>query len=232
MKHSNFSTFVYLFFVVFSIHSCKEETPDQPEPTAFTYTAADSLMFEHSGTLSYPVSVQSSSGKEFISSFSEFTSSFSSNGTTLYIPSNGSDAFDVVFNQFGVSPGVYPCKLTVAVPNENNAVKTKTVQMVYRPNCAYAFRNYTIAEITYEINGILLNKSITCNYNFEGQLEVEGLAPYTIKFIFNCANATVTMVPLIHLGSVVTCAGTIEGSEIALQFFNDGQLNSVGRIKL
>jgi hypothetical protein len=231
MKHRNLSSLFYLFIIVLTTQSCKEEIPDEPAPTAFTYTAADSLVFEHSGTLSYPVSVQSSSGKEFISSFSEFTGSFSSNNTTLYIPSNGSDAFDVVFNQFGISPGVYPCKLTVAVPNENNAVKTKTVQMVYRPNCGYAFRNYTIAEITYEINGILLNKSITCSYNFEGQLEVEGLAPYTIELIFNCSNATVTMVPLIHLGSVVTCSGTIEGTEIALQFFNDGELNSVGRIK-
>jgi hypothetical protein len=39
------------------------------------------------------------------------------------------------------------------------------------------------------------------------------------------------MDPMLHLGNVVTCTGTIEGSEIALQFFNDGVLHSFGRIK-
>jgi hypothetical protein len=40
------------------------------------------------------------------------------------------------------------------------------------------------------------------------------------------------MEPLIHLGNVVTCSGTIEGSEIMLQFFNDGAFNASGKIKL
>jgi hypothetical protein len=218
--------------MVFLFTACDKDEQPQPEPTAFTYTAADSLVFEHSGTLPYAVSVQSASGKTFISSFSGLFDSFYNGGTTLNIPSNESESFNITFNQFGVTPGAYPCTLTVAVPNENNAVKTKMVQMVYRPNCAYAFRNYTIAEITYAINGILENRAITCAYTATGQLEVAGLTPFTFLLNFDCANLTVSMEPLIHLGNVVTCTGTIEGSEIMLQFFNDGAFNASGKIKL
>jgi len=211
--------------------SCKKDEQPEPEPTAFTYTAADSLVFEHTGTLPYAVAVQSASGKEFISSFSGLGASFLDGGTTLTIPSNQSRSFNIYFNQVGANPGVYPCTLSVAVPNENNALKTKIVQMVYRPNCGYVFRNYTFGEITYQINGILENRGITCEYNIDGQLEVVGLVPFQINLNFNCSNATVTMDPVLHLGNVVTCTGAIEGSEIALQFFNDGEYNAVGRIK-
>jgi hypothetical protein len=211
--------------------ACKKEEQQPPQATDFTYTAADSLVFEHSGTLPYAVAIQSTSGKSFISSFSGFYDSFYNGSTTLNIPSNESRSFNITFNQFGVNPGVYPCILTVAVPNENNAVKTQTVQMVYRPNCGYSFRNYTIAEITYEINGILLNKSITCTYNANGQLEIIGLMPFTVLLNVDCSNLTVSMEPLVHLGNLVTCTGTIEGSEIMLQFFNDGTLSALGRIK-
>lgn len=211
--------------------ACKKDEQPETKPTEFTYTAADSLIFEHTGTLPYTVEVQSSSGKEFISSFSGLGASFSNGGTTLTIPSNQSRSFDVYFNQIGAVPGIYPCTLTVAVPNENNALKTKIVQMVYRPNCGYPFRNYTFGEITYQINGILENRAITCEYNIDGQLEVVGLVPFPINLNFNCTNSTVTMDPVLHLGNVVTCTGSIEGTEVALQFFNDGNLNAIGRVK-
>jgi hypothetical protein len=222
--------FLIGFGLVF-LSACDKEEDPQIEPTAFSFTAPDSLVFEHSGVLPYAVAVQSESQKSFIASFSDLFDSFVGN-TTLSIPPNESRSIDVSFNQFGVNPGAYPCLLTVAVPNENNAVKTKTIQMVYRPNCAYAFRNYTIAEITYEINGILDNRSIECSYNATGQLEVVGLTPFLIKLNFDCADSSVEMDPTIHLGNVVTCTGTIEGSEIALQFFNDGVFNGTGRITL
>lgn len=211
--------------------ACKKDEQQEQEPTAFTFTAADSLIFDHTGTLPYAVAVQSASGKEFISSFSGLGASFLDGGTTLTIPSNQSRSFDIYFNQVGADPGIYPCTLTVAVPNENNALKTKIVQMVYRPNCGYPFRNYTFGEITYQINGILENRAINCSYNIDGQLEVEGLVPFQINLNFNCANATVSMDPVLHLGNVVTCTGSIEGSEVALQFFNDGVLNANGRIR-
>ena len=166
------------------LHSCKKDEQPEPEPTAFTYTAADSLIFEHTGTLPYAVAVQSTSGKEFISSFSGLGASFLDGGTTLTIPSNQSRSFDIYFNQVGANPGVYPCTLSVAVPNENNALKTKIVQMVYRPNCGYPFRNYTFGEITYQINGILENRAISCEYNIDGQLEVVGLVPFQINLNF------------------------------------------------
>ncbi len=213
------------------ISACKKDEQSEPEPTPFTYTAADSLVFEHTGTLPYTVAVQSTSGKDFISSFSGLGASFSNGGATLTIPSNQSRSFDIYFNQVGAVPGIYPCTLSVAVPNENNALKTKIVQMVYRPNCGYTFRNYTFGEITYQINGLLENRAITCEYNSEGQLEVVGLVPFQINLNFNCANATVIMDPVLHLGNVVTCTGSIEGSEVALQFFNDGELNAIGGIR-
>ncbi len=229
MKNRCFVFHCLLIGLLFT--ACEKDEQPQPEPTAFTFIAADSLVFEHSGTLPYPVAVQSTSGKSFISSFSGLFDSFYNGGTTLNIPSNESRAFDMTFNQFGVTPGAYPCTLSVAVPNENNAVKTQTVYMVYRPNCGYAFRNYTIAEITYAINGILENKAITCSYNTNGQLEVVGLTPFLVVLNFDCPNSMVSMEPLIHLGNVVTCTGTIVGSEIMFQFFNDGVFNASGKIK-
>jgi hypothetical protein len=218
--------------VTFSFVSCnKDDGSEEPKPTEFTYTASDSLIFEHSGSLPYAVAVQSSSGKGFISSFSGMFDSFSNGGTTLSIPSNESRSFNISFNQFGVNPGVYPCTLSVAVPNENNALKTKIVQMVYRPNCGYAFRNYTIGQITFISNGTLLTKNITCAYNSLGQLVVSGLTTFDVVLNFNCENNTVIMEPEVINGFLTTGNGQIEGTEIALQMYSDGVLHSNSRIK-
>ena len=229
MKFSKIHLIVCLFFIVFS--SCEKEEEPTPQPTEFSFTAGDSLIFEHSGTLPYAVFVQSNSGKEFISSISDMFGSFSTGGTTLSIPSNESRSFNISFYQTGVTPGVYPCSLTVAVPNENNAIKTKVIQMVYRPNCGYAFRNYTIGQITFISNGILLNKNITCAYNTSGQLVVSGLTTFDVTLNFNCENSTLSMEPVINNGFLNTGSGQIEGTEIALQMYSDGVLHSNSRIK-
>lgn len=222
----------FLALSVLLVSSCnKDDETETPTPTEFTYTANDSLIFEHSGTLPYAVAVQSNSGKGFISSISGLFDSFSNGGTTLSIPSNESRSFNISFYQTGVTPGVYPCSLTVAVPNENNAIKTKVIQMVYRPNCGYAFRNYTIGQITYISNGELLNKNITCAYNTSGQLVVSGLTTFDVVLNFNCENSTVTMDPEVINGFLTTGSGQIEGTEIALQMYSDGVLHSNSRIK-
>ncbi len=225
----------YFYFILLlaiaTISSCKKDEEPAPQPTEFTYTANDSIVFEHSGTMPYSVAVQCSLGKEFISSFSGLFDSFSSGGTTLSIPSNESRSFNISFNQFGVTPGAYPCTLSVAVPNENNALKTKVVQMVYRPNCGYAFRNYTIGQITFVSNGILLNKTISCSYNTSGQLVVSGLTTFDVTLNFDCTNNTVTMDPVVNNGFLNTGSGQIEGTEIALQMYSDGVLHSNSRIK-
>lgn len=229
MKPTRF--YIILLLVIATISSCKKEEEPLPQPTEFTFSANDSLVFEHSGTLPYSVAVQCSLGKEFISSFSGLFDSFSNGGTTIAIPSNEIRSFNISFNQFGVNPGVYPCTLSVAVPNENNALKTKVVQMVYRPNCGYAFRNYTIGQITFLSNGILLNKNISCAYNTSGQLVVSGLTTFDVILNFNCANNTVTMEPEVINGFLTTGSGQIEGTEIALQMYSDGALHSNARIK-
>jgi hypothetical protein len=219
-----------ILLLTFAFVACDKDD-DKVTPTEFTYTANDSLIFEHSGSLPYAVAVQSASGKGFISTISGMFDSFSNGGTTLDIPSNESRSFNISFNQYGVNPGAYPCTLSVAVPNENNALKTKVIQMVYRPNCGYAFRNYTIGEITFVSNGILLNKNITCAYNTSGQLVVSGLTTFDVTLNFNCENNTVTMEPVINNGFLNTGSGQIEGTEIALQMYSDGVLHSNSRIK-
>jgi len=215
------------------IASCKkEDNPKQPEPTQFSFSIPDSLVFEHSDTKPLPVSVQSESSKTFYATFESLPpSGFGYFQNEVEIEANQTGNLNLDFYQTQVMPGTYIADVRVSVPNENNAIQNKEIKLIYRPNCGYAFRNYTIAELTYVINGTLLNKSITCAYNLEGQLEVEGLTPYMLTLDLNCSNSTVSMFPLIHLGDLVTCTGTIEGSEIALQFFNDGVLNSFGRIK-
>ena len=228
MKSTLLAFFAFSFLL---ISSCKKDEDATPQSTVFTYTAADSLVFEHSGTLPYAVAVQSNSGKEFISTISSMFDAFSNGNTTLNIPSNESRSFSISFNQYGVTPGVFPYTLTVAVPNENNAIKTKTIYMVYRPNCGYAFRNYTIGQITYVSNGNLLNKNITCAYNASGQLVVSGLTTFDVTLNFNCENSTVTMEPVINNGFLNTGNGQIEGTEIALQMYSDGVLHSNSRIK-
>lgn len=220
-------------FTLVVLASCKkEDDPKQPDPTQFSFAIPDSVVFEHSQTQSIPVTVTSESAKTFYATFDELPPyAFGHYTGDIEIAANQTGNLELDFFQTQANPGTYEGVVKVSVPNENNAIQYKDIKLVYRPNCGYAFRNYTIAELTYVINGTLLNKSITCAYNLDGQLEVEGLTPYMLTLDLNCSNSTVSMFPLIHLGDLVTCTGTIEGSEIALQFFNDGVLNSFGRIK-
>lgn len=219
--------------ILFTLMSaCKKDEQPQPQPTQFSFSISDSLVIEHSGTQVVPVSVQSASNKSFIATFETLPpNAFLYLGGEIPIEANQSENLEFEFYQTLASPGNYTGVVRVAVPNENNAIQTKEIKLVYRPNCGYAFRNYTIGEHTFVSSGNLVNKSITCAYNLEGQLEVEGLTSYMVTLDLNCAESTVSMAPLLHLGNVVTCTGTIEGSEIALQFFNDGVLHSFGRIK-
>ena len=214
------------------LSACKKDEQPQPQPTQFSFMIPDSLVIEHSGTQVVPVSVQSASNKSFIAKFETLPpNAFLYLGGEIPIEANQSENLEFEFYQTQATPGNYTGVVRVAVPNENNAIQTKEIKLVYRPNCGYAFRNYTIGEHTFVSSGNLVNKEITCTYNLEGQLEVEGLTSYLVTLDLNCAESTVSMAPLLHLGNVVTCTGTIEGSEIALQFFNDGVLHSFGRIK-
>jgi len=223
-------TLILTAFVCFS--SCKKDETEQPKPTQFSFSIPDSLVFEHSDTKPIPVSVQSESAKTFYATFESLPpSGFGYFQNPIEIEANQTGNLNLDFYQTQVTPGTYIADVRVSLPNENNAIQTKEIKLVYRPNCGYAFRNYTIGEHTFVSSGNLVNKSITCAYNLEGQLEVEGLTSYMLTLDLNCAESTVSMAPFLHLGNVVTCTGTIEGSEIALQIFNDGVLHSFGRIK-
>jgi hypothetical protein len=80
-------------------------------------------------------------------------------------------------------------------------------------------------------SGNLLNKTISCSYNLDGQLVVSGLTVYDVVLNADCTNQTVTMVPLVNNGFYMTGTGQIQGDEIALQIFSDGNLHSNSRIK-
>lgn len=219
-----------LLLVIASFSSCKEDDEPIPQQTEYSFTCNDSLIFEHSGTIPYSVAIQCASSKEFGASFQTVTGGFDVS-SQLTIPSNESRNFNVSFNQTFATPGVYPADLSVSIFNENNTPKNKTVYFVYRPNCGYAFRNYTIGQITFVSNGILLNKNITCAYNTSGQLVVSGLTTFDVTLNFNCDNNTVTMNPVVNNGFLNTGNGQIEGTEIALQMYSDGVLHSNSRIK-
>ena len=228
MKFSKIYSIVFLFFSVFS--SCEKEEDPTPQPSEFSFTAGDSLIFEHSGTLPYAVSVQCATAKEFGASIQSLTGGFDIGFQSLSIPSNESRDFNVQFNQNFTTPGVYPAQLSVSIFNENNTPKTKTVYFVYRPNCAYAFKNHNIGQITFVSNGILDPKNITCAYNTSGQLVVSGLTTFDVTLNFDCENNTVTMDSVVINGFLTTGNGQIVGNEILLQMYSDGVLHSNSRI--
>ncbi|MCB0820771.1 MAG: hypothetical protein KDC13_09115 [Bacteroidetes bacterium] len=221
------------FFAFILISSCKKDETDPPEATQFSFSIPDSLVFEHSDTKSVTVSVQSESGKSFISTFETIPpQAFGYFDGEVTIAANQSGVLELEFYQTFAMPGVYTGTVRVAVPNENNAIKTKDISLIYRPNCMYDFRNHVYGQITYVSNGQLQNKTITCSYDTQGRLVVAGLTPYDVVLNADCANQTVSMVPLVNNGFYMTGSGQIEGNEIALQIFSDGTLHSNSRILL
>lgn len=221
----------FFAFILFS--SCKKDDPEQPQPTQFSFTIPDSLVFEHSDTKAVTVNVQSASGKSFIATFETLPpNAFGYFDGDISIAANQSGNLELEFYQTFAEPGNYTGIVRVAVPNENNAIQTKEINLVYRPNCLYAFRNYVYGQITFVSNGNLLNKTISCEYNLDGQLEISGLTTYDVVLNADCENQTVSMVPLINNGFYMTGSGQIEGDEIALQIFSDGELHSNSRILL
>ena len=233
MKYINTSLACAFFVcVLMSFQSCKKSNDDTPKPTVFTFTTPDEITFEYSGSKLLTVAVQNAENKEFGASLSGLNAAFSNGSQQLVIPSNQERSFNINFNQIGATPGIYPCVLTIGVFNENNYVpQTKTINLVYTPNCAYNYRNYLNGEITYEINGILLNKSISCSYNNQGQLVVSGLTTFPVVLNFDCQAQTCTMQALTHLGFYVTGNGYIQGQYVMLNMYDDGVLSAVARIK-
>lgn len=224
---------VLSIFALVVIASCKkEDDPNQPEPTQFSFSVPDSVIFEHSQTQSIPVTVSSESAKTFYATFEELPpSAFGYFVDATPIEANQTGNLELDFYQSFATPGIYPAVVRVSLPNENNAIQYKDISLVYRPNCMYAFRDHVYGQITFVSNGQLQNKTIDCSYNTSGQLEVSGLTTYDVVLNANCEDQTVTMVPLINNGFYMTGSGQIIGDEIALQIYSDGVLHSNTRIK-
>lgn len=221
-------------FALVVIASCKkEDDPKQPEVTQFAFTIPDSLVFQHSETQLLPVTVQSESDKVFYATFEELPpNAFGYFADETPIEANQTGNLELDFYQTQAEPGTYTGKVRVSVPNENNAIQYKDIKLVYRPNCIYDFREHVYGQITFVSNGNPLNKTISCSYNLEGQLEVSGLTTYDVKLSADCENQTVTMIPLINNGFYMTGSGQIEGNEIALQIYSDGTVHSNSIIRL
>ena len=227
------SLFCIVLGMLSLLSACKKDEQPQPQPTQFSFTIPDSVVFEHSGTQVVPVSVQSTSSKSFIAKFETLPpNAFLYLGGEIPIEANQSENLEFDFYQTLATPGDYTGVVRVAVPNENNAIQTKDIRLVYRPNCLYAFRNHVYGQITFESSGNLLNRTIDCEYDTEGRLVVSGLTTYDVKLTANCENQTVSMVPLINNGFYMTGSGQIEGNEIALQIYSNGEIHSNSRIKL
>ncbi len=219
--------------LVLGLYSCKKNKDKViNQAVAFSFSAPDTLVFEHSDAKQLSVSVQCSQNKEFGASLSSLNLAFTDGFQQLIIPSNQSASFDIHFYQNSANPGTYPCELTVSVLNENNTPQTKTIQLIYAPNCAFNYRNYLNGEITFQINGILLNKSINCLYNEQGQLVVNSLTSFPVVLNFDCAAQTVTMQALTNNGFYMTGDGYIQGQNINLNIYSDGVLDAVARIKI
>ncbi len=226
-------TFTWILLVLAYFSSCKKDETDPPKPTQFSFSIPDSLVFEHSETKPLPVSVQSESSKTFYATFESLPpDGFGYFLDPIEIEANQTGNLNLDFYQTQVVPGTYIADVRVSLPNENNAIQNKEIKLVYRPNCMYDFREHVYGQITFVSNGNPLNKTISCNYNLEGQLEISGLTTYDVVLNADCDNQTVTMVPLINNGFYMTGEGQIEGNEIALQIYSDGVLHSNSRIRL
>jgi len=213
--------------------SCKKNNTDPiSTPVVFTFSAPDTILFEYSGNKPLAVGVQCTEEREFGASLSGLNGSFSDNNQDLVIRSNQQQSFNITFNQLGATPGIYPCELRMSVFNVNNYTpQYKTIQLVYAPNCGYNFINHINGEITYQINGILLNRSISCSYNNVGQLVITNLTSFPVTLDVNCQAQTVTMKPVTINGFYMTGDGTIQGQFIYLNIYSNGALDAVAKIK-
>lgn len=230
----NFKLILTVCIALTIISSCKkDEDPQTPVTTQFSFTIPDSVVFEHSQTKEIAVSVQSESNKTFTATFESLPpQAFGYFGNEILIEANQTGLLPLDFYQTFATPGAYTAEIRVAVPNENNAIQTKEISLIYRPNCLYDFRNHVYGQITFVSNGNPLNKTISCFYNLDGQLEISDLTTYDIVLNADCENQTVTMVPLINNGFYMTGTGQINGNEIDLQIFSDGALHSNSIIRL
>lgn len=226
MKHSiYFSTLLFISFLGAACSSTDDDTMETV-PAVTSISGTDSIVFEHSGTGTLQVNAISSNGAGMIATIRELPSGFTLVQNDLALPAS----FEIQFNQTNTIPFRRTAQVEVAIPNVNATPLSKTVYLVYRPTCAYDFIEHSIGQITYAINGILNQNSITCSYNNQGQLVVVGLTPFTVVLDINCTSGAVTMPSTLHLGNIVTASGNINGNAIDLIFFNDGVQNAVARI--
>jgi hypothetical protein len=216
-----------LYLVLFFFNACKDKSTP-PSETEFTFTATDSLVFEHCDTLPILVTPSCALNKEFGVNMTDLASIFSTPSNSLITNSNTSASFDIrLSNTTNVVPGKYSCNIITNITNENSTPKNKSVKIIYRPNCAYNYIGYVNGNITYIINGIQVNKSITCTYTSEGYLKILNLSNAgSIELKMNCASNTATIVPKTINGNYCSGSAQLAGNQINLQIYSNGTLNA------
>jgi hypothetical protein len=215
------------------VTSCKEDTGTSPAETAFTLQASDSIVFEHADTLNIQASSTCAIDKEFAFTLSNLSTIFTPEQSSIISRSNLKANFGIRFKNIqSYTAGTFPCVVTGNVTNENSTPQSKTVKVIYRPNCAYNYRKHVNGTITYTINGILLNRSITCSYTDEGYLKIENLSNAgSFELKFDCSNNNATIVPKTVNGHYLSGTAQITGNNIAIQMYSDGNLNATMEVK-
>lgn len=215
-------------YISFIFTSCKDKAEPTPTETSFTLSASDSIVFEHADTLNIQSSSVCAVDKEFAFTISNLSTIFTPESSSIITRSNATANFVIRFRNIqSYSAGTYPCVVASSITNENSTPQNKTVKVIYRPNCAYNYKNYVNGKIQYTINGIFTNKSITCSYTDEGYLKIENLSNAgSIELKMDCLNNIASVVPKTINGHYYTGDAQLSGSQWNIQLYSDGTLNA------
>lgn len=239
MKTILYSTFILL--VCFSFTQCRKHdttnntttnTDTTITGTQFEINTQNELVFEHSDEAEIYVSLTTTSSSEF----QVWVDAFDSSQGYTYTPNqfllspNESRKFDITFDQEGQIPSNTQFKIIVKSLNSDSVLKTKTVNLKYAPSCAYNYSHYTEGNITYDATGTQENKTVTCKYRTDANLEVTGLMGSNIILKVDCNNNTVSMIPFTAFGMQFTATGYVTNGIIHLDIYTQGNHTATANI--
>lgn len=234
MKNIVYSS-IALFLGLFIISSCGKSKNEEPAKTDFTINTPDTLVFDNWKTLILPITISHLSGPvagEFSNSLQVLDNvTMFPKTSDLIIPINDSRNLEIGYTGPNMVPGIYTSELATTQLNINNPIsKKKKIYLVSRPNCAFNFANHINGNITYNINGIKVNKSINCNYEIDNSLRVTNLRTFPIFLNMNCSAGTVSVKPVTNNGNLYAGSGTINGNKINLTLTSNGVQDAVAEI--
>jgi hypothetical protein len=208
--------------------SCKDK--EVIVDTTINYTVQDSVVFTEGKTVSVPISVTNTTDPnlKYVANFypGSNASKFVFSQNSVVINANSTSSIDVKYSLFDLNkaPTTVQVPFEITKANVNFVPIKRNINFVYRPNCAHTYNGYKNGQITYVINGILLYKSITCNYNEDGNLEVAGLTNNGEDYIliFNCSANSISLKPHTVNGNYYTGNGYVHNGIITLNIFSNG----------